>query len=269
MYAVLRKGGQGEAPMHTVGQVADMAGISVRTLHHYDAIGLLKPSHIGENGYRYYDRDALLRLQQILIHRELGIPLGEIGAILNAPNFDRLAALQDQRERVEREAERYAEMLRTINRTIAEITEKCAMNEADLYSGIVDPQQQAEYEAWLVATYGPEMARSIEASKQNMKDWTDADMAQAMGELAASEQGLAQAMRDGVPADDARLDPLLEKHRAWMGRIWGRACEPEAYAGLADMYLSHPDFVARYETVAPGFSQFLPKAMKAWAARQG
>jgi len=255
--------------MHRVGQVADMAGLSVRTLHHYDAIGLLKPTHIGENGYRYYDRDALLRLQQILIHRELGIPLGEIGAILDDPGFDRLAALQDQRKRVEREAERYAEMLRTIDRTIADITEKRAMNEADLYSGIVDPNKQAEYEAWLVETYGPDMAKSIEASKQSMKDWTDADMAGAMAELKTIEEGLAQAMRDGVGADDAQLDALLERHRAWVGKMWDKPCAAPAYAGLADMYLSHPDFVARYESVAPGFSQFLPKAMKAWAGRQG
>ena len=255
--------------MRTVKQVADMAGISVRTLHHYDAIGLLKPTYIGENGYRYYDRDALLRLQQILIHRALGIPLGEIGAILDDPGFDRLTALEGQRQKVAEEAERYAEMLRTIDRTIADITEKRAMNEADLYSGIVDPKKQAEYEAWLVETYGPDMARSIEASKQNMKDWTEADMAEAMEELKSAEQGLARAMRDGVPAEDAALDALLEKHRAWVGRMWGKPCGPEAYAGLADMYLSHPDFIARYETVAPGFSQFLPKAMKAWAARRG
>src|SRR5690606_26244740 len=143
--------------MHTVKQVADMAGVSVRTLHHYDDIDLLKPAHVGENGYRYYGREELMRLQQILIHRELGIPLAEIGAILDDPAFDRLEALESQRRRMVGEAERLAEMLRTIDRTIAELKGDHVMKDADLYSGVVDPKKQKEYEVWLEEKYGPDM----------------------------------------------------------------------------------------------------------------
>ena len=100
--------------MLTVKQVAKVSGVSVRTLHHYDEIGLLKPAHTGRNRYRYYGEEELLRLQQILLHRELGMPLGEIAAILDAPGFDRLATLQQQRERLEAEAKRYARLVRTI-----------------------------------------------------------------------------------------------------------------------------------------------------------
>ena len=84
----------------TVKQVSRISGVSVRALHHYDEIGLLKPASVGENRYRYYGEEELLRLQQILIHRELGIPLGGIAAILDAPGFDRLKALKSQRERL-------------------------------------------------------------------------------------------------------------------------------------------------------------------------
>ena len=83
--------------MRTVRQVAKAARISVRTLHHYDAIGLLKPAHVGANGYRYYGRTELLRLQQILFYRELGMALGEIGSILDDPGFDPLTALKGHR----------------------------------------------------------------------------------------------------------------------------------------------------------------------------
>lgn len=88
-------------------ELARLAGVTVRTLHHYHDIGLLKPAHVGANGYRSYGEEQLLRLQQVLIHRELGIPLGDIAAILDAPGFDRLAALRQQRRRLEAEASRY------------------------------------------------------------------------------------------------------------------------------------------------------------------
>src|SRR3546814_20208838 len=87
--------------MRTVRQVARAAGISVRTLHHYDAIGLLKPGHVGANGYRYYGKEELLRLQQILFYRELGLPLAEIAAVLDDPAFDPLAALRAHRAALE------------------------------------------------------------------------------------------------------------------------------------------------------------------------
>ena len=135
---------------YTVNQLSQLAGISVRALHHYDEIGLLKPAFTGDNRYRYYGEEELLRLQQILIHRELDIPLAEIGAILDAPGFDKLATLQKQHERLEEQAKRYARMVKTIDRTIARLKGDRAMKDADLYSGIVSPEKQAEYEQWLV-----------------------------------------------------------------------------------------------------------------------
>jgi len=252
---------------YTVNQLAQMAGVSVRTLHHYDEIGLLKPAFIGENRYRYYGEEELLRLQQILIHRALDIPLTEIGAILDAPGFDRLEALQRQRDRLEEEAKRYSRMVRTIDRTIARLKGDRVMKDKDLYSSIVDPQKQAEYEAWLIERHGPEMKTSIEVSRKAMAAMTDEERAAAMRELEAVEQGLAEGLRRGLPPQATSLDPLIERHRAWVGSAWGRECTAEAYAGLADIY-EHPDFRARYETIEKGFADYLTTAMRAWARRQ-
>ncbi|WMT92719.1 MerR family transcriptional regulator [Pelagibacterium sp. H642] len=253
--------------MHTVKQVAQLAGVSIRTLHHYDDIGLLEPAHVGDNGYRYYGREELLRLQQILIHRELGIPLAEIGGILDDPAFDRLEALKNQRERLAGEAERLAEMLRTIDRTIAEIKGDHVMKDNDLYSGVVDPKKQDEYEAWLEEKYGQAMKERIEAGKDRSAGQPDGAMADAMADLKPIEEELAAQMKAGIEPDDRTLEPLIERHRAWVARMWGQACPPEAYAGLADIY-QHSDFRARYEKIAPGFADFLIAAMKAWTARQ-
>lgn len=252
---------------YTVKQAAEMSGVSVRALHHYDRIGLLTPACIGENGYRYYGREELLRLQQILIHRELGIPLRRIAELLDSPGFDRLAALRDQRGRLAAEAARYAELVETIDRTIARLNGEQTMQDSDLYKG-VSPGKQVEYEDWLIDNHGEGMKDAITRSKAAMADWTPGDHAAAMAELAEAEQALAEAMRRGAATDSPELGPLLERHRAWVSRMWGRPCPPEAYAGLADLYLSHPDFVARYEAIETGFAEYLAGAMKYWAARQ-
>lgn len=132
---------------YTVKQLAGLAGVTVRSLHHYDDIGLLKPAFTADNQYRYYGEEQLLRLQQILIHRALNIPLLEIGALLDAPNFDRLEKLRAQRRRLDDQAKRYATMVKTIDRTIAHLQGLHRMKDEELYSGIVSPHKQASYEA--------------------------------------------------------------------------------------------------------------------------
>lgn len=253
---------------YTVNQLAQLAGISVRALHHYDEIGLLKPAFTGDNRYRYYGEEELLRLQQILIHRELDIPLAEIGTILDAPDFDRLETLQRQRERLEEQAKRYAGMVKTIDRTIARLKGDRAMKDADLYSGVVSPQKQAEYEQWLIDRYGDDMETQIERSRKAMAEMSKDEMAAMMKELEAVEQGLAEGLRRGIPPQATSLDPMIERHRTWVSRSWGRDCAPSAYAGLAEIY-EHPDFRARYEAIEPGFADYLTTAMRSWAKRQG
>src|ERR1700759_4025691 len=106
---------------YTVKQVAELSGVSIRTLHHYDQIGLLKPASVGENGYRYYGREELLRLQQILLHRELEFPLDPIGQVLDQPGVARVAALRRHRDRLAGEVKRYRRLLKTLDDTLAAI----------------------------------------------------------------------------------------------------------------------------------------------------
>lgn len=246
---------------YSVGELARLAGVTVRTLHHYHDTGLLKPSHVGGNGYRIYGEEELLRLQQILIHRELGIPLGEIAAILDAPGFDRLAALRQQRQRLKAEATRYRQLVRTIDRTIAKLEGDRAMKHAELYKGFSD--KQAEYEDWLVERYGEPMRQAIAQAPKLTEEQTKV----AMAELRDIEQALAAAMEKGIVPEARELDMLVERHHHWVSRMWPQPCTLDAYSGLADMY-GHPDFAKRYETLAPGFAHWLPAAMKAWARRQ-
>jgi DNA-binding transcriptional MerR regulator len=251
----------------TVKQLAAISGVTVRTLHHYDEIGLLKPAYVGENGYRYYERDQLLRLQQILFHREFGVPLNEIADLLDMEREDQVGVLMRHRERLEAEAKRYADLIQTIDRTIAGIKGHDNMKNADLYRGF-SAEKQEEYEAWLIERYGDPMKADIERSRKAMAKMSEAEQKAAMQELHDVEQALAEGLRRGVdPASDV-VDGMVRRHRAWVAAAWDKPCSLEAYIGLADLYLSHPDFVKRYETIEPGFADWLTTAMKAHAVRE-
>lgn len=250
----------------TVKQLAAISGVTVRTLHHYDEIGLLSPAHIGANGYRYYGRAEMLRLQRILFHRELGVPLGEIAGLLDLEGADQVGVLMRHREKLEAERERFRVLIDTIDRTVADLKGQSSMPNADLYKGF-SAEKQAEYEAWLVERYGDPMRDDIARAQGARARMSGVESQAAMEQLRDIETALAEGMERGIAADAEPIDRLIGRHRAWVTAAWDKPCSPQAYSGLADLYLSHPDFVKRYETIAPGFAEYLVAAMKAHAAK--
>jgi DNA-binding transcriptional MerR regulator len=251
---------------YTVKQLARLSGVSVRTLHHYDEIGLLKPSFLGENRYRYYGREELLRLQDILFHRELGVPLQEIGKLLELQGEDRVAILREHRDWLAQRVERSRQLLATIDRTIAELNGEGTMDDKELYQGF-SAEKQAEYEDWLVDRYGGDMRERIEDSKAKVASIGTDALAARMAEGEAASAVLAEAFHGGAAPENPANDPLLARHHAWIGAMWDRACPPEAYSGLADLYLEHPDFRTNLDRAGAGFTDWLAAAMKAYAAR--
>ena len=254
----------------TVKQLAAISGVTVRALHHYDQIGLLKPAAVGANGYRYYGRTELLRLQRILFHRELGVPLNDIGGLLDLEGEDQIGVLRQHRDKLEGERERYRVLIETIDRTIADLKGETSVANADLYKGF-SPEKQAGYEAWLIERYGDPMRTGIHRAKTAYGKLSAAEQKaflETQGkELHEVEAALAGALRHGVePASDA-VGLLIARHRAWVASMWGRACSPKAYEGLAELYQAHPDFVARYECIAKGFTDYLTGAMRLHAGK--
>ncbi|MEP4313310.1 MAG: MerR family transcriptional regulator [Anderseniella sp.] len=247
---------------YSVGQLARLAGVSVRTLHHYDDIGLLKPAHIGANGYRLYRRAELLRLQEIMFYRDVGMSLDEVGRLLDGP-ADAVERLIRHRDRLQQASARTARIIDTLNATIAHLKGERDMELSDLYTPF-SARQQAEYENWLIQEYGPDMAASIAVSKAAVEQLPDG-MAGAMQRLQDIETRLVAAYEAGTSPEDDDIHPVLERHRALMTDMWGRDCSADGFAGLADMYTAHPDFVARYERLSPQFSGWLPVAMKTHA----
>jgi len=252
---------------YTVTQLARLLGVSVRTLHHYDEIGLLKPAFIGENRYRYYGREELLRLQDILFHRELGVPLQEIARLLDLQGSDRVAILREHRDWLAERVERSRQLLATIDRTIAELNGEGTMDDKEFYEGF-SPEKQAGYEDWLVDRFGGEMRQRIEASKAKVASLGKEGLAARMAEGEAATVPIGKAFQHGVAPEDPANDPLLARHHAWITEMWDRVCPPQAYAELADLYLAHPDFRTTFDGKAgSGFLDWLVTAMKAYAGR--
>ena len=184
-----------------VGELAQTTGLTVRTLHHYDEIGLLKPASVGANGYRYYGREELLRLQRILFHRELGVPLSAIGELLDLEGANQIGVLMQHREKLEAERERYRVLIETIDRTIAGLRGDELMANTDLYKGF-SAEKQAGYEAWLIERYGDPMRSALEHSRKSYAKLTAAEQAALGKEFHDVEQALAgqTASKDTIEA---------------------------------------------------------------------
>lgn len=250
--------------MYTVKQVGKMSGVLVRTLHQYHAIGLLAPAHIGDNTYRYYGEEELLRLQQILFYKQFGVSLTEIAVLLDDKNFDTLKALQSHREALKTQLHNTHTLIATIDRTIARIEGHTTMKNEHLYTGF-SPEKQSEHEDWLVKNGEKHIRSHIDIAKKHTAAKSTSDRKGDMEVLQKCETEMAACMTAGESVDSAQMQTLLEQHRNWVSAQWGRECSPQAYAGLADMYAAHPDFSARYETIAKGFTDYLCAAMKKYA----
>ncbi|HTP10765.1 MAG TPA: MerR family transcriptional regulator, partial [Anaerolineae bacterium] len=210
---------------YTVQQLARLAGVSVRTLHHYDHIGLLKPSARTAAGYRLYDETDLLRLQQILFFRELDFPLAEIEAILDDPGFDQVQALRDHRELLQQESDRLERLLKTIEKTISKLTEdNMTMTDAELYEGFT-PEQIERYTREVNERYDPKI---VAESNRRVRNMTKAQWQAVKAEGGAVAQQLADLM-DKKPSD-AAVQAAIARHYAWVDNFWHPTAE--SYRGL-------------------------------------
>ena len=244
----------------TVSEVAKLSGVSVRTLHHYDDIGLLAPSYVGDNGYRYYEREALFRLQQILFHRDLGMPLDEIRRTLDDPDFDAVEALKKHRRRLEQDMSRYRQLIRTIDDTLSELRGEQQMENP--FKGF-SPEKQKAYEQELVDSYGEDAKRHIAESKANVARMSPAHHEAIKQEGHEVNLALMARIEAGdTPQADA-VQALIARHHKWVSNYW--VPNREAYIGLGQNYQNHPDFRAFYDKYDARLVDFLSEAMAVYA----
>ena len=254
---------------YLVKEVAALSGVTVRALHHYDELGLLSPNARTAAGYRLYSDDDLLRLQQILIGRELGLSLEAIRRSLDDPSFDRRAALIAQRAELAARAERAEDMVRAIDAALAALEE--AEDKEDTNVGtkvdlkkIFDGFDPEKYEDEAKQRWGNTDAWKI--SKQRTKSYTEADWKLIRDEQTAIYADLFALLKSGVAPDDPRAMDVAERARLSIDR-WFYPCSPQMNAGLADTWEFDPRFEANIDKHGAGLAKFMAAAARANAAR--
>src|SRR4029434_5282153 len=204
---------------YTVKQVARMSGVSVRTLHFYDEVGLLKPAYVGANGYRFYEEPQLLRLQQILFYRELGFELKQIERILNRADFEQIAALQSHRKILQKNATRTRQLIVTIDKTIEHLKGKTKMKSHEMFAGF-DPGEHATHDQHLIERYGDSMQASIAQSKAKVKNWTKARWQKSGEAFNAICEDLVSAMKQDLPVKSPAVQNIIQRHYDWLKQFW-------------------------------------------------
>jgi DNA-binding transcriptional MerR regulator len=252
-----------ERRTYQVKDVARLAGVSIRTLHHYDKIRLLVPRSRSSAGYRLYNATDLLRLQQILIGRELGLSLEEIRRSLDDPRFDRRKALLAQREQLRNRAQQAEEMIRGIDAALAALDGKSKGGNVDL-KAIFDGFDPSKYEQEARERWGKTDA--YKESTRRTKRYSADDWKAIKAEQAAIYQDAAAAMKAGkTPADPEVMD-IAERHRQSIDR-WFYPCSPTMHRGLAALYESDSRFAENIDKNGEGLTPFLVAAIRENASR--
>ena len=244
--------------VYTVKQLSDLAGVSARTLHYYDQIGLLQPTRVGENGYRYYGEEALLRLQQILLYRQLDMPLENIKTIIGRRDFDILSTLERHKEDLLTRIKQLERLISTVDLTINHLKGNADMSKKQLFEGLSE-EQQAEYEKEAMQTYDP---ATVKASNKKWKGYSAAEKQRIVDEGNAVYQDMLLAMPKGASSAEAQAG--VERWRRHMEYFW--TPDEEQLLGLAELYNNDPRFKANFDKVDPRLAEFMQAAVKLYVA---
>ena len=246
--------------MFTVKQLSKMAGITPRALHYYDEIGLLKPSQVGANGYRYYGEEALLRLQQILLYRELDLPLEHIKEIVGRRDFDVLSTLESHRQKLRQRIAHMERLIATVDDTISHLKGQKTMDTKQFFEGFSD-EQQAEYEREAMQMYDPE---TVKASSRKWKAYS-AEEKQRIGEEGnAIYRDMLLAMPKG--ASSPEVQACIERWRRHIEYFW--TPDDEQLLGLVNGYNDDPRFEANFDKIHPDLAAFMRSAVSVYVDRR-
>jgi DNA-binding transcriptional MerR regulator len=240
---------------YTVNEVAKLAGISVRTLHYYDEVGLLKPSVNPSNGYRNYDEAELLRLQQVLFFRELEFTLDDIKQILDSPDFDTIQALDDHKKMIELNIKRMQGLLNTIDKTKAKLKGEHDMKDNEYFENLVK-ENEVQYGDEVRAKYGKD-------AYAKTKDWKGKDYKKVFEEGEQITKELVALIKQGKKPGDAEVQEVMERHYQMIGKFW--EVNPEAYKNLGQMYVDDDRFTKNIDIALPGLAKFMHEAMTVFA----
>ncbi len=248
---------------YTVKALAELAGVTPRTLRWYDQKGLLRPRRTTEAGYRLYGPEEVDRLQDILFYKELGLGLEAVRELLDAPGFDRLAALQSHLTELEARRERLDALILTVEKTIDEAKGGRPMTDKEKFEAFKRRAVEANEERYgeeIRRKYGPE---AVEASNSRILSMTEEEHGQWRALEAEILSALAAAVRDREDPAGPEGRRIAELHRRWLSCTW-TAYTPQAHRGVAELYTADERFTAYYDKEVPGCAAFLRDAVRAY-----
>lgn len=252
---------------YTVKKLAEISGVSIRTLHFYDEIGLLRPAYHGSNGYRFYEEEQLLILQQILFFRELGFELKNIQKVLGRKNFDKIVALSSHRQVLQKNLARTKELIKTIDKTIEHLKGTKKMKDQEIYHGF-SKEKQVAYEQYLINRFGGKIQDAITESQENLKNWTKSDFEKSSREFDGICKDLAGLMAKNFKANSADVQNVIRRHCEWLKKYW--TPNKESYIGLGMCYTEFEWKKAfeSYDSEHPKLAKFLAEGMKVFAMKE-
>jgi DNA-binding transcriptional MerR regulator len=243
----------------SIAQVAKMSKVTSRTLRHYDEIGLLPPAWVGGNGYRYYEKEQLLRLQQILVLRELGVGLDAIKEIVGRGR-DRVEVLRMHRRWLLAERDRFARLARTVTQTIEELEGGDDVTSMDHWFEGFDAAKQEELQEEARQRWGAEQVDAANAHVEgDSKTWRETQGRQWAAQLGR----LVELIDAGHEPGDPEVMDVLDGHHRWLSGHW--TPDRESYTGLGDLYADDPRFRANFDKTDPRLAEFMRQAMAAYA----
>lgn len=248
---------------YTVKALAELAGVTPRTLRWYDQKGLLKPRRTTEAGYRLYGREEVDRLQDILFYKELGLELETVREILDAPGFDRLAALRSHLTELEARRERLDALILTVEKTIEEAQGGRPMTDKEKFEAFKRRAVEANEEQYgkeIREKYGRE---AVEGSNAKLLSMTEEEHGQWKDLEAEILSALEASVRSGEDPAGKEGRRIAELHRRWLSCTW-TAYTPQAHRGVAELYTADARFTAYYDKKVPGCAAFLREAVRAY-----
>ena len=253
---------------YTVKKLSELSGVTVRTLHFYEEVELLKPAYYGSNGYRYYEEKQLLQLQQILFFKELGFSLNQIQKVVAKSDFDQLAALYSHRKSLTNEWEKIGVLLKTIDRTIKHLKGKTKMKDKEMFDGfnitLVKAKEGQPYSAAekIVVQSVKNPTKNAEDVEKRGKAYYDNITKTAH----ALFKELVHCIEKGLDPAADEVQKVIKRHHAFAEQT--HSATKEVYKAMAQLYAEHPEFRKQLDPFHADLATFMAEAMRVFADRK-
>jgi DNA-binding transcriptional MerR regulator len=238
---------------YSIKEIAELAGVTTRTLRFYDEIGLLNPAETGSNGYRFYDQESLLHLQQILFFRELEVPLDEIRLIITSPDFNLIDALEKHRTALGIRSKRLIRLITTVENTIATIKGEMKMDDKAIFEGFDETQYEEDTrQRWGKTPQYQESQKKWAGYSKEQKDAIKVEGGQIAVRMVGKDANLSP--------DDPEVQKAVGDYHAYINKYF-YTCDPEFLRNLAELWVADARFAINYERIREGGVEFVREAV--------